>query len=395
MNKPVDKIQLRVTARYGRPQTLREYQEFSCLILQRLRAVHPIFQRLSILVGAKYIPISEERTYIEKKIIEACSTPEDLRDHINSLSSGLPGPDTLNRIGFSNSYFSCSDDGSHTHIGGDEGGIELTIQGCSAGMEPQGEVVVTLPTNRHSDLHLPKALRGLLASILEMDRFTIGTVRSLDFEKVVEDVGDLYSGQWLLYLPFLYLAECLPPDIHWEPFHNGILIQTTPHPPNADDPADVAAGKRVREVLDQFGLAWQSTYAIHGWPPDEEEWRYEEFITGAPSGRKYRVHCIDFDGYDPQRKVLLYAKLFRRLRRQPRQWGLRGWDGPVINEARRQVRAANGEPIEWHIGLEEPADRVRTLLADHTDITESQLKVIHTPLELALRREVTPKEFPA
>lgn len=213
----------------------------------------------------------------------------------------------------------------------------------------------------------------------------MATVGQLDFEKVVKQSGDSYSGQWLLYLPFPDLGACLPGDIHWEPFHKGILIQTTPHLPDANNPADVAAGKRVREVLDEFGFAWHSTYAIHGWPPDEEESRYEEWITGTPPGRKYRVRCIDFDGYDAERKVLLYAKLFRRLCRQPKQWGLRGWDGPVINEARRQVRAANGEPIEWHVGLQEPAERARTLLAEYTNIAEKQLKIIHTPMPESLR----------
>jgi hypothetical protein len=46
---------------------------------------------------------------------------------------------------------------------------------------------------------------------------------------------------------------------------------------------------------------------------------------------------------------------------------------------------AGGVPIEWHIGLEEPALRVRQLLADPTDITEQQLEVMYTPLEQALR----------
>jgi len=141
-------------------------------------------------------------------------------------------------------------------------------------------------------------------------------------------------------------------------------------------------------VLDEFGLVNHATYAIEGWPPDREEALYEQFITGVPPDRKYTVHCIDFDGYDAERKVLLYAKLFRRLQRHPKEWGLRGWDGPVLNEARRQVRAAakaGGVPIEWHIGLEEPAHQVRQLLADYTDITEQQLRVIYTPLERALK----------
>jgi hypothetical protein len=197
-----------------------------------------------------------------------------------------------------------------------------------------------------------------------------------------------YAGQWLYYLPFPSLANCLPPDIRHEPFANGILIETTPHMPDANNPADVAAGIRVRDVLDEFGLVNDATYAIEGWPPDPEEALYEEFISGAPADRKYAVHCINFDGYDPDRKVLLYAKLFRRLKRHPKEWGLRGWDGPVLNEAKRQVRAAakaGGVPIEWHIGLEEPAHQVRQLLADYTDITQQQLQVIYTPVEEALR----------
>jgi len=198
-----------------------------------------------------------------------------------------------------------------------------------------------------------------------------------------------YAGQWLFYLPFPHLGQCLPPDIRHEPFANGILIETTPHMPDANNPADVAAGKRVRDVLDEFGLVNDATYAIEGWPPDEEETIYEQFISGAPANRKYTVHCINFDGYDPDRKVLLYAKLFRRLKRHKKEWGLRGWDGPVLNEAKRQVRAAakaGGVPIEWHIGLEEPAHQVRQLLADYTDITDRQLRVIYTPLQEALNR---------
>jgi hypothetical protein len=315
-------------------------------------------------------------------------------DIINDDPTSELKPTSLNRIGFSVWYFSYSADSSRSHLSVEDGGIKISIQGCSAGLDAAGGIILTSLTDKCGGPLSTAILRKLVPVTVDSWQLSVASVRSVRFEKEVKINGDLYSGQWLLYLPFPYLGECLPPDIRWEPFHNGILIETTPHPPNADDPADVAAGKRVREVLDEFGFAWQSTYAIHGWPPDEEEWRYEEFITGAPSGRKYRVRCIEFDGYDAQRKVLLYAKLFRRLRRQPKQWGLRGWDGPVINEARRQVRAAQGELIEWHVGLEEPAERVRTLLADYTDITENQLKVIYTPLELALQTGVPSQERP-
>lgn len=234
----------------------------------------------------------------------------------------------------------------------------------------------------------PALLRRLLRTLIEAWECRVGAVTLYDYERAVKGQSrNSYAGQWLFYLPFPHLGKCLPPDIRHEPFANGILIETTPHMPHANNPDDIEAGKRVRDVLDEFGLVNDATYAIEGWPPDREETIYEQFISGAPANRKYTVHCINFDGYDPDRKVLLYAKLFRRLKRHPKEWGLRGWDGPVLNEAKRQVRAAakaGGVPIEWHIGLEEPAHQVRQLLADYTNITEQQLRVIYTPLEEAL-----------
>jgi pimeloyl-ACP methyl ester carboxylesterase len=394
MGQHMEVIQLRGSALHGRPHTFAEYLAVTRAYLERLQNVHPIFRRLSVLVGSEYKIVRADLAGLENTIAEVCRDPEHWQDVINEDRTKELRSTSLNRIGFSVSYFSHAGDISLSHLPIERGGIEIALQGHSAGAEHIGGITVTWSSRHCQDFVSRTVLRRLFEETIRNWQLSVASTRSISFERAVKQDGDVYSGQWLLYLPFPYLGECLPPDIRWEPFHDGILIETTPHPPNVNDPADVAAGKRVREVLDQFGFAWQSTYAIHGWPPDEEEWRYEEFITGAPSGRKYRVRCIDFDGYDARRKVLLYAKLFRRLRRQPKQWGLRGWDGPVVNEARRQVRAAQGEPIEWHIGLEEPADRVRTLLADYTDITENQLKVIYTPLDLALRTGVPPKEFP-
>jgi hypothetical protein len=395
MNTHVDRIQVGVSSSlYSRPHTLADYQRLSRSYLQEMRDLHSAFRDLAVLGTNDFVPLRADISDLEHRILEVISQPKECETHLNSRANERPSADTMSRIGFSVTYFSHSEDETRSHLPTELGGVKLALHGNSASAETSGGIILTLPTNEQQELHSAANVRRFLAAALTNWDSAVGSVRSLQYEKQIEQAGDIYSGQWLLYLPFPYLGECLPPDIRWEPFHDGILIETTPHPPNVNDPADVAAGKRVREVLDKFGFAWQSTYAIHGWPPDEEEWRYEEFITGAPSGRKYRVRCIDFDGYDARRKVLLYAKLFRRLRRQPKQWGLRGWDGPVVNEARRQVRAAQGEPIEWHIGLEEPADRVRTLLADYTDITENQLKVIYTPLDLALRTEVPPKEFP-
>lgn len=383
-----NRILIRAAARYGRTHMLGEYQELSRHYLLRMREVHPLFTHLAVLGTQNFSPLSENLEDLDQKILEVVSEPRQRETQLGSSSTRPPSPDTVSTVGFAVTFFSRTEGAEGTHLAVDEGGFELTIRGNGASIEGNGGVNLVLPLASDAiDVQKPTMILRLAASLLEVGQVTVLAVGQVAYEKKVKKAGDLYSGQWLLYLPFPDLGTYLPDDIHWEPFHKGILIQTTPHLPDAENPADVAAGKRVREVLDEFGFAWHSTYAIHGWPPDAEEWRYEEFITGAPPDRKYRVRCVDFDGYDSEREVLLYAKLFRRLRRQPKQWGLRGWDGPVINEARRQVRAANGTPIEWHIGLEESADRARTLLAEYTGIAEARLKIIHTPFPETLAIE--------
>jgi hypothetical protein len=275
------------------------------------------------------------------------------------------------------------------------GGVRLMLQGTSASVESETSAVLEFAERSQcAPMFQVRNFRQLLGNALTSWQCNLGGVSVTSYQQRVRGANRAsYAGQWLYYLPFPSLATCLPPDIRHEPFANGILIETTPHMPDANNPADIAAGNRVRDVLDEFGLVNDATYAIEGWPPDQEEQRYEQFISGAPADRKYTVHCINFDGYDPDRKVLLYAKLLRRLKRHPKEWGLRGWDGPVLNEAKRQVRAAakaGGVPIEWHIGLEEPSHQVRQLLADYTNITEQQLRVIYTPLEETLGQPPPP-----
>jgi hypothetical protein len=186
----------------------------------------------------------------------------------------------------------------------------------------------------------------------------------------------------MMFIPRGDIVACMSKDIQREPWRDGSILVTTAHVPDPVSKTDHAAGLRVAAALEEFGML-KHTYMYTGWPLDPGVEQYEHYITGAPRDRKYAVHCVDFDGWDPDRKVLLYAKLFSRLKEIPEKWGLRGLDEPVINEAKRQVRAAakaGGVPIEWHIGLEEPARRVRYLIANHTDITEHQLKVFYNPM---------------
>ncbi|HEY5760803.1 MAG TPA: Tox-REase-5 domain-containing protein [Steroidobacter sp.] len=379
----IESITVWTLALYRRPMSLTEYQKASRSLIAELQQGRTQFQHLVAVGQSEMRVIAPDLTGIEGDIAAAAFDPEHLSDYLHSSGHGNLEPQSLSRIGFSVTYGALdARSGSMLPIG--DGGIRLRLRGTSASIEPETSVVLQMSVPCATDRGY---LKQLLRDIVQSWPAGLGGISVPLFQEGVRGADRAsYAGQWFFYLPFPNLAKCLPPDIRHEPFANGILIETTPHMPDANNPEDVAAGKRVRDVLDEFGLVNDATYAIEGWPPDREETIYEQFITGAPANRKYTVHCINFDGYDPNRKVLLYAKLFRRLKRHPKEWGFRGWDGPVLNEAKRQVRAAakaGGVKIEWHIGLEEPAHQVRQLIADYTNITEQQLRVIYTPLEQA------------
>jgi hypothetical protein len=372
--------------RGGQPDTFGKFCQNTETLLAKLQSVHGAFKDLTAVTARGWMRIDSDSSALRRTLQFLCFASDYPGDYLNLSAEGHLADDSLSRPGFSIACCSSGAD-SGSVVTPEQGGVNLLVQGRTADAEPSSQAILELPTNERGELHEPATVRQLLRGLIEVWGGHLGGVSSRNYEQAVRGTDRAsYAGQWLFYLPFPGLAKCLPADIRHEPFANGILIETTPHIPDANNPADVAAGKRVRDVLDEFGFINDATYAIEGWPPDEEEFLYEQFISGAPAGRKYTVHCVNFDGYDPDRKVLLYAKLFRRLRRHPREWGLRGWDGPVLNEAKRQVRAAakaGGVPIEWHIGLEEPTHAVRQLLADHTSITDHQLRVIYTPVEEA------------
>ena len=382
----MDQLTIWTASRYGSPDTLSSYQRKSRRVLQRLQALNPLFKRLTVVSTASTIALPDELSGLEELIESHVFSSAHVDDYIALGNGGRLASGSLSRIGFSLAYCS-TDERYNSIIPPERGGVDLTLQGSSVAVESSASTNLKLSADTRSELCATSTVKSMLVMLIEEWQSALGGVSLKQYAQTIRGTDRAsYAGQWLFYLPFPGLAKCLPPDIRHEPFANGILIETTPHIPDANNPSDIAAGKRVRDVLDEFGLINDATYAIEGWPPDPEESLYEQFISGAPPGRKYTVHCVNFDGYDPDRKVLLYAKLCRRLRRHPKEWGLRGWDGPVLNEAKRQVRAAakaGGVPIEWHIGLEEPANAVRQLLADHTNITAQQLTVIYTPLEQA------------
>jgi len=88
---------------------------------------------------------------------------------------------------------------------------------------------------------------------------------------------------------------------------------------------------------------------------------YQKEITEAPEGVEYAVHArtptgkVLFDGYKDGK--LLDAKDWE-------QWppaNTEFWQQGVLEDARRQLDAAPGTPIEWHFPNEDKAQAVRRL----------------------------------
>ncbi|MDP3672564.1 MAG: Tox-REase-5 domain-containing protein [Telluria sp.] len=104
---------------------------------------------------------------------------------------------------------------------------------------------------------------------------------------------------------------------------------------------------------------------------------YQEQITGAQRGIEYDVALIGakgekvrFDGYDASRKVLLDAKDWKGF--PPKDTVF--WTENVLKEAKSQLEAAKGVPIEWHFSTQSGRDAVLGLFRDR-DITGITLVV--------------------
>jgi hypothetical protein len=90
---------------------------------------------------------------------------------------------------------------------------------------------------------------------------------------------------------------------------------------------------------------------------------YQQQITGR-AGQAHFVDGVKFDGIakgilidakGPGYATFVYKGIFRDF--------FRGAD-ELVDQAQRQLRAANGNPIRWHIAEEDAVTAIRNLFAD-------------------------------
>ena len=106
--------------------------------------------------------------------------------------------------------------------------------------------------------------------------------------------------------------------------------------------------------------------------------QYQEQITGVPRGYVYRVNGVKFDGF--QNGTLLdakgpgYATFFKNG--LPKVWWQQGADA-LVDEAGRQIGAAPGWAIQWHVAEPEAALGISSLLQQNG---YTAIQVINTPM---------------
>jgi Restriction endonuclease fold toxin 5 len=129
------------------------------------------------------------------------------------------------------------------------------------------------------------------------------------------------------------------------------------------------AGRAVREYLDDLRRAPDLDTGPGGWTTKNESMSpraadFQASVTGAPPGTVYRLHGVDFDGFS--NGVLLDAKGPGYANLLDRNGEIQPWArvrDEWLDDAERQLRAADGVPVRWVVAEPETAAAIRRLLA--------------------------------
>lgn len=91
---------------------------------------------------------------------------------------------------------------------------------------------------------------------------------------------------------------------------------------------------------------------------------YQEFVTGKPANQSYVLNGVKFDGV--KNGVLLDAKsgmgnFVSKTGKGFQEWFEKGQEA-LVNQAERQINAANGTPIQWHFENQKVLNVTRNLV---------------------------------
>ena len=394
---------IRLTAEWrDSAQTVADYTKSLKDFLRAVRGSHPRLDDLLMQAwkGKRfcYAPLSEELVELDDLLIETFSSRRG--DFRNLDVKGKLTGQSLSQFGMGTTFNSRGGELPQQPRRVEQGGFATSMEGGSLLPFNSRKVRIDLPTDAYADMHTHEYLRELLTTVVEVCHPKHLEIGSREFrtaaygQSFIGGPGQL--GQldclpaWMTYLNVPGLERYLPDDIDHELLPGGgVLLYVSKQRPLADDPVATAKGKRILAVLRDLRLV-QSDLTVLGWPADEEEDHYAHQITGAPAGRVYRVGLSDFSGWDPQRKVLLWTKVFPSIW----NWGPSRFEYraphhealdsiPPVAEAMAQLRSLEladaHNVIEWHIGREEMVEPLSALLYHHAGIDRIRLRVLYTP----------------
>jgi hypothetical protein len=105
--------------------------------------------------------------------------------------------------------------------------------------------------------------------------------------------------------------------------------------------------------------------------------QYQTRITGKPIDQSYVVNGVKFDGF--QGGTLLDAKSsgYKDFVENGRFSDWFTGKQSLLDQAQRQVTAAGGTPVEWHVADKEAIPAFKELLKD---TAAESIKIVHTPI---------------
>jgi hypothetical protein len=105
---------------------------------------------------------------------------------------------------------------------------------------------------------------------------------------------------------------------------------------------------------------------------------YQSQVTGRAPGEVYKVGNLSFDGFRGGKLLEAKGQGYGRFAKAGRfhEW-FRG-RLQLINQANRQIAAANGTPIEWHIAEPEAYDAIAKAF-EEAKVDMTKITLVHTP----------------
>ena len=378
----------------GRIQPLGEIAAHLRRFLALLRDLHPDFGHWQLLGSKCYETLAPDYADLEPLLIGAARPRKSERERYSALDDKFNlTPASESGRGFSFSFYTSS---AGTASGMKHGRPDYVEVNIDAGGSYNNSIQIIFPAGR-ADLLGHDLVRQMLLATIDCWHAACAQVFSPAFVAALQAGRQQEFGMlrapWFAYLRHPLLAASLRPEVPCRLDRlgsDGLLFTLTPQAPDPARAEDVQRARQLQALFDFVRCDHRVT--LFGWPGDPDEARYTAQVTGAPPGRAYVVAFAAFDGYDAERKVLLYARLFRvdpgwgaDLHPAYRDDPARLEALPFVVQARQHLAAVEyagaNTPIEWHVGIRDTAAALATLLNEWAAIPRQRLRVVYTPCE--------------